>query len=232
MTKVAIVEDETEQAEQLKDYLARYGKEKHLTFKVDRFPDAVTFLESYASNYHIVFMDIKMPYLNGMEAAHKLRDLDETVALIFITSLKQYAIKGYEVGAMEYIVKPIEYYNFALKLSKTLKRIQRDEDAQITLVSQANIVRLNSADVLFLETKGHTVIYHTLSGNYTEYNSLTVKERQLGKYGFVRCNSCYLVNLQHVDEIKGYTVVVNGTLLQISQPRKKAFLHAYETWRK
>lgn len=124
--RVAVVEDDEKAAATLKQYLTRYGEENQISFKIGMYSNAISILEQYSANYDIIFMDIRMPYLNGMDAAHRLRVLDSTVALIFVTSLTQYAVSGYEVDAMDYIIKPVNYYDFALKLSRVLKRIGTD----------------------------------------------------------------------------------------------------------
>ena len=118
MYTIAIVEDDKTQAASLKEYLLRYAAENGEAFAVKTFSNAVIFLEKYTAVYDVVFMDIKMPYLNGIAAAHKLRELDKGVLLFFITSLTQYAIRGYEVDALNYIVKPVEY-NFSVLLPLT-----------------------------------------------------------------------------------------------------------------
>ena len=107
--KIAVVEDEREYREVLKEYLSRYEEQKNLTFEVIEFTNAISFLENYAPVYDVVFMDIRMKYMDGMTAAHKLREADPNAVLVFVTSLTQYAVEGYSVDATDYIVKPVSY---------------------------------------------------------------------------------------------------------------------------
>ncbi|SCP98431.1 LytR/AlgR family response regulator transcription factor [Anaerobium acetethylicum] len=224
MIKIAIVEDEESQARLLEEYLNRYAEEKKIQFKIQKFTNAVSLLENYSADYDIIFMDIRMPYMNGMDAAHRLRKLDKTVLLIFMTSLTQYAISGYEVEALDYIVKPIGYYDFALKMSRAMQRIPKDSPDEIVVSTVNGMVKLSPSDIRFLETEGHHVIYHTADADYRQYGTLSSAEAKLQSYNFCRCNNCYLVNLQYVESIQGYTVTVDGKELRISQPRKKAFV--------
>ena len=162
--------------------------------------------------------------MNGMDAARKLRELDKNVMLIFVTNLTQYAISGYEVEAFDYILKPINYYDFALKLSRALRRLPDLSTANILFSMIDGMFTINPSDIYYAESAGHHVIYHCKDRDYTQYASLTAAESKLSAYHFVRCNNCYLVNLSHVQKVKGYTVTVAGTELQISQPRKKSFI--------
>lgn len=232
MIKIAIVEDEETQQLNMKNFIEKYCTEHSIAFSVKTFSNAIIFLENYTPEYDAVFMDIRMPYLNGMDAAHRLRELDERVVLVFVTSLMQYAVNGYEVDALDYIVKPVTYGDFALKMARIIKKLPTENNYGIIISTQAGKVRLNPQDILWLESQKHNVLYHTTNGIYVRYSSLTAAEKELREQGFFRCNSCYVVNLSHVKGIKGYTVTVGADELQISQPRKKAFLQEWEKFNK
>lgn len=229
--RLAIVEDDRTASETLKEYILRYGKENSVQFSIRQFPDAVGLLDQYSAEYDIIFMDIQMPYLNGMDAAHRLRAMDQKVILIFITSLAQYAVEGYEVDAMSYLVKPINYYEFAMKLGKAIKKVPFVSAAVIILNTKSGDIRLAQEDIRYVEISGHWVVYHTLGGDYSQYSSLSKVEAQLSAEEFVRCNSCYLVNLLYVQQVNSmYVVLDNGTELKISQPKKKTFVAALQKY--
>ena len=109
MYRIAIVEDEKEFREQLQEYLKRYGVENNIVFQIDVFEDGSDILEHYQKNYDMVLLDIEMPKVNGMDAAERIREMDEEVVLMFITNMAQYAIRGYSVGALDFVMKPITY---------------------------------------------------------------------------------------------------------------------------
>ena len=229
MYRIAIVEDEQSCMDTLKAYLEKLAAEKDLSFEICCFKNAVLFLENYTSDYHLVFMDIRMPYLNGMDAAHSLRELDPEVLLIFVTSMAHYAVKGYEVSAFDYIVKPVTYPDFALKMARAIRRLSHIKTGPEIVVPTPNgMVRLSTDEIRYIETLGHHLIYHMDGAKtHTQYATLASVEEKLKQYHFARCNNCYLVNLKFVQRIKGYTVSVDGVELQISQPRKKEFLRQF-----
>lgn len=229
--RIAIVEDEEYQAQMLQRYLERFSRENHVTFSVRRFSEAVSLLDHYSPDYDLIYMDIRMPYINGMDAAYRLRALDQDVLLVFVTTLTQYAIQGYEVDALDYIVKPINYYDFALKLTRALKKLPQEAAEGMLLVGSENgTIRINPRSVRYVEVRGHQVIYHTLNGDVQQYSSLSQVEKQLDATQFVRCNSCFLVNLQYARAVKGYTLQLDEGELKISQPKKKRFMEVWETW--
>ena len=149
--------------------------------------------------------------------------------LIFVTSLAQYAIQGYEVRAFDYVLKPLSYPDFMMKMSRVEHQMRMDTDEPETIISDANgKVKLVLKDILYIESEGHHLIYHTLGNKtYSVYARMNDAEKQYASHHFARCNSCYLVNLRYVRRVKGYTVSLEGVDLQISQPRKKEFMQSF-----
>ena len=231
MYRIALVEDEKVNADRFISIANEYSRTENVELRIQWYTNALTFLEEYNSQFDIVFLDIRMPVMDGMEAARELRRKDKTVMLVFLTALAQYAIQGYEVDALDYIVKPINYYDFALKLTRALKKLPQEAAEGMLLVGSENgTIRINPRSVRYVEVRGHQVIYHTLNGAVQQYSSLSQVEKQLDATQFVRCNSCFLVNLQYARGVKGYTLQLDEGELKISQPKKKRFMEVWETW--
>ena len=226
MFKVAIVENEQPAIDQLEAHLNRYAKENEQSFKIETFKDGKDFLENYKP-VDVVFMDVDMPEMNGFKAAKKLRQIDVNVILVFVTNLSRYAIKGYEYDAMDYILKPLEYASFALKLNRIVTACERNQiNRTVWLQTSSNGVSVEISSILYVEIIKHKIIYHTKEGDYVGYGTMKKVEEVLTDDCFVRCNSCYLVNLQHVKAIEGFNVVVGEDSLTISHSRKKCFIEA------
>lgn len=133
MRNIAIVEDQDNAAQRLAGYIDKYAAETGQEFRVTRFCNGEEFLKDYKCVFAVVFMDIQMPKKDGMEAAVELRRKDKNVSIIFITNLVQYALKGYEVDAVSFLVKPVSYCDFSLKFRKALDIYIMNEDRSFTV---------------------------------------------------------------------------------------------------
>lgn len=133
MKNIAIVEDQDAAAEKLQEYIERYAGQCGQQFSTTRFSNGEDFLRDYRSIYAVVFLDIQMPRKNGMDAAVELRRHDKNVSIIFITNLVQYALRGYKVDAVSFLVKPVSYYDFSLKFKKALDIYLMNEERSFTV---------------------------------------------------------------------------------------------------
>lgn len=231
MIRAAIVEDEDSAASVLTDCLDKYTEETGVVFSVERFNNAVSFLENYKDRYDIVFMDIEMEQMDGMTASRKLREIDKTVTLIFVTNMAQFAINGYEVDALDFIIKPVRYYDFVFRIKKAIGRINSGDRKCISVnTTGGGFAKLIVSEIKYVEIMKHTIIYHCENGDFETYGTLKNVETMLDGAHFVRCNSCYLVNLKYVNAVKEYIVDVAGEKLKISQPKKKEFMCALNNY--
>ena len=226
MWKAAVVEDEREAAERIAEYLGRFGGENGETFDVSYYGDAEAFLAGYDPECDIVFMDIQLPDMSGMDAARALRAVDSEVTLVFVTSMVQYAVSGYEVSALDFIVKPVSYPNFAMKMKRVLRerRLRAPRSDELSLSGEGGVRRVSVSSVKYIEVVGHHLIFHTFDGDADVCGALGEMEKTLAGKGFSRCNNCYLVNLRHVSEIRPASCIVGGEEVQISRRRRKAFM--------
>lgn len=220
---VAIVEDDKTECERLCRMLDLYAKNNDIEFCKRIFETGEKFLFDFKVGFDIVFMDIQLPDIDGMEASRRMRKIDKNVLLVFVTNFAKYAINGYEVGATDFIVKPVEYDWFETKMYNIVSRIPEISDTVITIKTSEGVVLLNTSNITYTEVMGHKVIFHTKEGEYDLYGTLKAFEDKLNDAGFLRCNSCYMINPRHVTAVKKDFVVVNGDELKISVPKRKEF---------
>lgn len=226
MIKIAIVEDETMYIDKLKDYINKYAKENDVIFDVKVFNDGDEITKDYHPIFDIIFLDINMKFMDGMTTAKFIRNLDSHVILIFITNMANYAIKGYEVDAMSYILKPVPYFAFSQELKRSIKRVESKDGNYLIILTNSGMLRLNLRDVVYIESARHRVIIHMNSECHSMVATIKGMEAKLKDKHFFRCNSGYLVNLAQVTGVDGNIALLGEEQLLISRPRKKMFLNA------
>lgn len=229
---IAIVDDENECIESLKSHIGRFFGENPLgggttetSVCIDVFRDGDELIKDYKPKYDIIFMDIEMERVNGMKAARVIRETDEVTALIFVTRLARYAVRSYDVSALDFIVKPIDYYGFALKMKKAVRYCNSVRKNPIVIKCDAGMISLTERQIYYIEVLEHNVIYHTDKGDFSMFGSLKTEAERLGS-DFVFCNRCYIINLRHVEAVTDNIVTVHGKELVISRYKKKDFMEA------
>ena len=226
MIRIAIVEDDTGYRSQLGKYIDQYQSDFSETVSVSEFSDGLEIVEKYKSEYDIILMDIQMKHMDGMQAAMRIRDMDKNVIIIFITNSAQFAVQGYKVEALDYVLKPIQYFAFSQMLHNAVKKVHGKSKFYIHLIQESKMIRLDADQILYIESRGHTIIYHNEIGEYAARRSLKSVDEKLAQRHYYKCNNCYLVNLAHVERVNQLVVTVKGQALQISRARKKSFMEA------
>ncbi len=234
MPHIAIVEDEPASATRLKQYIERYGQENGIAFNVELFADGAAITEGYRPVWDIIFMDIKMSGMDGLAAAREIRRTDPAVLILFITNLAQYAIQGYEVNAFDYVLKPVTYHAFSMKLHLALRMLMRNEAHYLLLNRGGDVQRVPVSHLQYVEVYSHQFHYHTMEGTIvlTMTRTLTDLEEELRPHGFVRCHKGFLINLRYVEAVRGASVLVAGEELPVSRNRRKDVLSALLSYMK
>ncbi|MDU0349509.1 LytTR family DNA-binding domain-containing protein [Actinomyces sp. MRS3W] len=227
MIRVGVVEDDARHRHVLVDYLDRFSGENNLTLKVHTFEDGAELLEDFRPVYDLLLLDIRMQGADGLATARAVRAVDSDVVIIFITSAQQYAINGYEVSALGYLLKPFPYTSFAREMNRARTVLERRDRAAITVKNGADVQRVPVGDIVYLESVGHRVDMHLLDRVISQASTLKDLEPRLAPHGFFRSNSCYIVNLKHVVGVREQdSVMSTGEALRISRPRRKGFMQA------
>lgn len=226
MVHIALVEDDPSCREQLSGYLDRYAQKSGEEFKVQSFEDGDGLISSYRAQYDIILMDIQMKFVDGMTAAREIRELDDQVLIIFITSLAAYAVKGYEVDALDYVLKPLSYAALSKSMDRAMLRLRRRKRRYVFISNKNGAQRVDSARIYYVEADGHSLRYHTADGVLCATGSIKEVESSLEGSWFFRCGKGVLVNLEHVDGVTEGDALVHGDTVQVSRARRKDFLAA------
>jgi len=230
MIHIALVEDEEEYRKEFLSYLRRYEQESGRQFRISVFSDGEDIVSSYKADYDLILMDIAMRFMDGMTAAEKIRELDQEVVIIFITNMPQFVMKGYAVDALDYVLKPVNYFAFSQRIERAISRMSRRREQYFTVPVRGGIRKLSVSNILYVEVQDHDLLFHTRNESILTRGSLAEVEAKLGNAGFFRCNKYCLVNLAFADSLQGIDLVVAGEHIQVSRAKKKAMLDALNNY--
>lgn len=230
MIRIAVVEDDKGYTETLQKYIARYETECKQRFQIYTYQDGEDIVENYRGNYDIILMDIEMQFMDGMTAAEQIRKIDSEVVIIFITNMPQYAMKGYAVEALDYVLKPINYYSFSQRIDRALKRMQKRQKRCISISNRGQIQKIDVTSLYYVEVQDHNLFFHLDQEVIQTRGTMKEIEQQLEGEAFFRCNKCYMINLEYVNGLNGSNVVVGTDEVQVSRTKKKELLDALNNY--
>lgn len=229
---IAVVEDSTDDLNNCLALLDRYSNEKHLRFDIQTFSSGDAFLMRFKSQYDFIILDINLSALNGIDVARTIREKDEEVIIMFATNLAKYATSGYEVDAIDFVLKPLSYASFYLRLERVMKKLKKKDDFFIVVPFEGGFKKININDVLYVEVILHDIIFHLADGNeITTSGTLKKYEEELKGHWFIRCNSCYLVNARKIRRVEKLDIhLVNDETIAISHPKRKSFMENFKKY--
>jgi len=210
----------------MKQFLSDYSQESGRAFHITHYDNGEDLVEHYQPEFDLLLLDVDMPFVDGMTAAALIRKRDPEVIIVFVTNLAQYAIQGYSVNALDYILKPLNYFSFSQHLTRALRYVRKQEDNYLTVAVKGGILKFEVGDIFYIERLGHQLMLHTRDGVHASSATLQQMEEALSGKGFARCNKGYLVNLAHVSGVQDGCAVVRGEKLLISRGRRGVFLDA------
>ena len=213
MLRVAVVEDDAKERKRIQDNLLALPEQ----MEIEYFASGMAFAMAEMKNFDIVLMDIDMPGMNGIETAKRLRAVNKSAVLVFVTNMVQFAIAGYEVEALDFIVKPINPYSFALKMKRAVCRTAKRSEDTLTVRTENVLHRIPILSIRYIEVSGHYITYHTSSGTYQEYATMKEVKERLRTHPFAQCSQSYLVNMKYITSVSREKVVIEDTPIFISR---------------
>lgn len=223
MYKILIFEDTPEEAQALLGHIERYAAEHGEQLQATWERSAVA-LGPESERADLIFMDIEMPGVSGMDAATLLRTFDAVTPIIFVTNLAQFAVKGYEVNALDFIVKPVSYGAFSLRMAKALRVMRENRGSSIVVKARGGMEVLHVEDITYIEVMNHALTYHRADGEpVVTRATISEAEESLANRPFVRINKSFLVNMRHIASVHGQEVeLFSGEVLPIGRSMRKA----------
>lgn len=226
MITIALVDDDDADARVTASMIDRYFDGDASRYAVTRFADGDSLLRDYKASFDLMFLDVEMPGTDGITVARRLRVVDDQTVLVFTTKMAQYAVEGYDVDAIGYLLKPLNYYAFSIKMRKAEDIVARRRSVTVPLTVGSETVFVPSADIRYVEVLDHALLYHTGEGIRKVWASLKDAAETLEPVGFVPVSRYCLVNLEWVRAVHGDDVDVDGERVRVSRSRRKSLMQA------
>lgn len=218
--RAGICDDEPLAIEYVTDCMQKWADENHMTFHLSTFSSAEQFLFETENEppFDILFLDIQMGKMTGMELARQIRNRDSHVQLVFVTALPDFAAEGYDVSALHYLLKPVSQEKIFKVLDRASRHFAREE-AYLLLTDDQTLKRVPVSEILYAEAFAHNLQIVTKNNTYELRESLSSLAQKLGS-DFVSPHRSYLVNLQYIHSI-ARTEIILDTQTRIPLSRYK-----------
>lgn len=222
MYRILIVEDDDATAARLAACVGRYGETHGVGLACARIPSALD-LPERAAESDLVFLDVELPGESGMDAALDLRRENATVPVIFVTNLAQYAVRGYEARALDFVVKPFSYEDIAQRLDRAMAVLRENAGRVVSVRTRTGLRLFPASQLVFVDTAGHDVAYHLEDGSVVSARgSLKAAWEALGGTPFLRVSSGCVVNMAHVRGVDDARLTLStGDVVWASRANKR-----------
>lgn len=211
MIKIAICDDEELFRSEMEKFVSVFGNESDTEIEIDTYESAsqmVKEIHDSGKRYDILFTDIEMPGLDGMEAAMALREMGETAEICFVTSHGAYALNSYQVDAVGYIMKPIKYTEVKRAIDRAKISINYRRDAQkakkryLDIKISRNNVTIDLEKVVYIEKRRNQCVFHLEDGEYICYETLSKIYERLDHDSFIYTHQGFIASFHHIKEVK------------------------------
>lgn len=234
--KLIACDEHKDVLDQLITYSNKYNREYGKSEKINiiTFNNKEKFLYYYEDNkdIDIIFLDIEFSKGNGIQAASIIRKMDEQVPIIFLTEIIKYVLKGYEVNASNYLLKPLAYKTFEKEINKIIRKNRLANNNYIIEKNIHSIYKLYLKDIVYIETYDRITLIHTTSTNIKSTKSMKSHEQSLSS-DFFRCHEGIIVNMIYIIRIDGLKItLLTGQELPVSRRRRKELLEHLSTYLK
>lgn len=231
MKRIVICDDVEIERLLMKEILSEYFAEIHEEVSIIEYDSGEGMLADVQEGYldmELLFLDIYMKELNGMETAKKLRKLDCRVPIVFLTASPDYAIESYEVQASGYLLKPFS----EKKLKELLNRILRtDMKRRVAIKCKRQYRYPHTDDIMYIESDKHNVIIHLADrSELVTVDKLCELQKRINEKRFLHCHQSYLVNMDYITDVKEDFVLSNGELIPIRVRGRKEMADAYYSY--
>mgnify|MGYP002798144329 CR=1 FL=1 len=234
MYQIAVGDDEKHFAYELAKRLKRYFARRSLDVQIHLFYSAENLLNDGATSCNIIFLDVRLGEVSGMEVAKKLREKNKNVILIFVSAFIEYAVMGYSVRAAAYLLKSDLNGTFENCMNEVLSQMEYN-DISIPVLYERTTVQLSCRHIVYVESYKRQIQIHTSSERYPMiryYAKLSDLQQKLESHGFLRIHKSYLIHMSHCRKIQNRIAYMdNGAELACSKQNYRQIIQTFLSWK-
>lgn len=227
MIKIAICDDDKNTLKELTNFIELYQHKHQVEFDIYDFLYGEELLKNYRMDFDIIFLDIKMGKIDGIETAKKIRLKDSSIPIFFLTSIRKYALYGYELNITNYLIKPLSYEKFDYELSKVIYQINFSNDF-IVIKNDLGYFKIYLNSIFYIESYNRSTLIHREQDKIISTSNMKQTEELLHSALFFRCHTSYIINLKYVRDVIGNDIILSQNIrIPLSRKKRSLFL---ETW--
>ena len=226
--KIAICDDESSIREILKSKIEKYYFSCSIDFSIDCYVSGVELLKQQFDEIDVLFLDVDMPGLNGMETAGEIRKTNKSMLIIFLTAYSEFVFESFKVDTFRYLVKPLKDAELAEVLQAVQDRLYADDGKYLVFQFQNESYNVKYSDILYIEGMRDKIWLHCKDGTYRWRGALKKLIELLSGHGFFQVHRSFIINMDKIQKYSSQTVQMeNGEEVPISRYKLDAFKEEY-----
>ncbi len=232
MLNIAICDDDEYSIKYLSEIISQYDQQSNLQIKITTFVSGVLLLKNF-SRYDLIFLDIDMPEMNGLEVGLNIKEKNNSCEIIYVTNYSDYAYQSFSIRPFGYVVKPFSMENIFKELNDFIsKRNEKNEIHQIYLSDGKVTLNLNVEDIVYLEYSTNKYVKVVAENEtYDMHVPLKYFYERTKAHGFTYPHKSFIVNMLHIEKIECFDIVMkNNTIIPIAQKKKVWFMEEYNVF--
>lgn len=220
MILIGICDGDTAVRVMLSDFIKRYRDETGLNMQVLSYDNGEKLLRHYPFEMDLIFLEIPLTKMNGIEIARRIRSIDSQVGIVFLTTVLNHVLEAYEVRASNYLIKPLRYSRFLQEVEQA--RARRGQNRFFIETNDYGMYKIYTKSICYIETEERNTKIHTETDLIVSYKRMKEHEQTLFEPYFIRCHTGFIVNLLHFEKLEQNDIILlSGMRIPISRNRKK-----------